>query len=349
MKKRIGWIFFVVFIVVAISAYGGEADNPEGKYSDNVGFSSIEFDGDRVVFDSLQDSKSGTFTMDGNTVNIVFNDGGKDKYIYDKKSETLDWFGEGMIIFSKDSEISKKDETETEQLSSAENADEDTYSANDNNESIVIEAKGAWTIDEYVDDFGDGIGIKYAKSIAEGTFSNSATNNSSLSVIVFFDPGLYEFSFRLLEYNKSMATYYDNDLLRLLFKFDDDIEEHLIQGDPPNGDLCLSANKEVDMAETIMDEFSEDPEQWLLKYKLDKNSLFQLMDVTINPEKSCGYYHLYDNLMAGNDARCVIYVGSSKYSFTIPADGFSDAIRVLYEDKYKEAEQLLSEKNMMKQ
>ena len=38
----------------------------------------------------------------------------------------------------------------------------DDNADSDNTDSIVIEKSGEWTVDEYVDDFGDGTGIKYA-------------------------------------------------------------------------------------------------------------------------------------------------------------------------------------------
>ena len=211
----------------------------------------------------------------------------------------------------------------------------------DNSDSIVIEEVGDWIVDEYVDDFGDGIGVKYMKSIAEGTFSNTATDGSELSIITFFDPESEEFSFRLLEYNKSKATYYDNDLLRILFKFDDEIEEHYLQGTSPNGDLCLSYSKELNKAQEVSDAFSADPETASSKMSLD--TLLTILDIISSPEHS-GYYRLYENLLAGNDARCVIYIDSSKYSFTISADGFSNALDVIYTEKYNEADQLLSKK-----
>ena len=219
-----------------------------------------------------------------------------------------------------------------------------TAICDENTDSVVIEETGAWTVDEYVDDFGDGIGIKYAKSIAEGTFSNSATNGSDLTVITFFDPEIEEFSFRLLEYNNSKANYYDGDLLRILFKFDDEIEEHLLQGSSISGDLCLSVYKEYEEAQDLTDSLSNDPDPEKAYSKAGLELALLAVSLAHSPEKSSGYYQLYNNLADGNDARCVIYIDSSKYSFTIPADGFSEAISVLYEDKYKEAEQLLSEK-----
>ena len=91
----------------------------------------------------------------------------------------------------------------------------------------------------------------------------------------------------------------------------------------------------------MTDSLSNDPEKAYSKAGLELALL--AVSLAHSSEKSSGYYQLYNNLADGNDARCVIYIDSSKYSFTIPADGFSDAIRILYEDKYKEAEQLLSD------
>ena len=218
--------------------------------------------------------------------------------------------------------------------------------ADTNSESRMTEETEAWTVDEYIDDFGDSIGIKYMKTATEGTFSNTATSGSPLAAIVFFDPDIEEFSFRLIEYNSTKATYYDSDLIRILFKFDDEIEEHLLQGASPNGDVCLSASKEVDKANELKNKFTADPER--TAQNIDMDILFHAMDVTLSPETRCGYYRLYNELIDGNDARCVIYIGSSKYSFTISSNGFSEAINVISEEKYQAAESLLKDREFDK-
>lgn len=99
--KRIIVIALCVMIVM-LTACSGSSDKPHGKYYDNIGFSTLEFKGEKVTFESLQDSASGTYTMDGNTVNIVYDNGSKDSYVYDKEKDTLDLFGQGLVIFSKE-------------------------------------------------------------------------------------------------------------------------------------------------------------------------------------------------------------------------------------------------------
>ena len=216
-------------------------------------------------------------------------------------------------------------------------ADIESTSYVDNN-SVVVEESGDWAVDEYVDDFGDGIGVKYLRSVSEGTFSNSATTGSELMAVTFFDPDSEEFSFRLAEYNKSIATYLDHDDIRLLFKFDDAIETHFLMGNAPNGNLDLSVEKESSLAQEYLDNVSSSPEDF------DMSAFTMAGLITGNSaEAYSGYNRLYRNLSDDNDARCVIYIGNSKYSFTISAEGFNEAVSIWNEDKYQQAEKLLAE------
>lgn len=68
----------------------------------------------------------------------------------------------------------------------------------------ILNEKGKWVIDSYVDDFGDKTNDKFMVNSVEGTFSNSATNNSFLYARVFID-GFPEpeIHFRLSEYNRN--------------------------------------------------------------------------------------------------------------------------------------------------
>lgn len=61
-----------------------------------------------------------------------------------------------------------------------------------------------WQLDEAVDEFGEPNGNKFVKLLATGTFSNSATNNSPLSVIVTVEQDS-TVKFFFIEYNKHMA------------------------------------------------------------------------------------------------------------------------------------------------
>lgn len=64
--------------------------------------------------------------------------------------------------------------------------------------------KGDWEIADYVDDFGDEDGGHFLALIGNGVFSNTATTNSPLTVILSFDGRRNMFSFKLMEYNKTI-------------------------------------------------------------------------------------------------------------------------------------------------
>lgn len=60
---------------------------------------------------------------------------------------------------------------------------------------------GAWELKNYSDDFGEETSNKYLVLMGNGFFSNSATSNSKLTVVFFYDKD--SFSFRLFEYGSS--------------------------------------------------------------------------------------------------------------------------------------------------
>lgn len=60
---------------------------------------------------------------------------------------------------------------------------------------------GAWELKNYSDEFGEQTANKYLVLMGEGVFSNSATSNSTLRVVLFVDEN--SFSFRLFEYGSS--------------------------------------------------------------------------------------------------------------------------------------------------
>lgn len=69
-----------------------------------------------------------------------------------------------------------------------------------------------WTEEFYVDDFGDPTSSSYIRGIFDGTFSNSATTGSDLTVCFFMDKDLasasYDmFTIRLLEYGNHKVSF----------------------------------------------------------------------------------------------------------------------------------------------
>lgn len=58
---------------------------------------------------------------------------------------------------------------------------------------------GVWKIGDYIDEFGEKIGINYIYTLTRGRFSNSATTNSPLDVKITVDP--HSVDLRLYEYS----------------------------------------------------------------------------------------------------------------------------------------------------
>lgn len=180
-------------------------------------------------------------------------------------------------------------------------------------EQIPEEMFGKWAVDEIVDEFGDPTGESTLYCIVRGDFSNTATLNSDLAVVVFYDV-FQGFSFRLLEYYKSKATYLSNSELSLKTKIDEEISEYKLYGSSPNGDLHLTylENSNVPNMDSI-----EDIAEW---YN--------------TASKSIEDYHSFFNTFSEEDEiRCIIYIDNSKYNFTLPTNGFSElAVPLVYEN-----------------
>ena len=73
--------------------------------------------------------------------------------------------------------------------------------------------EGEWILEQTVDDFGDVTDDSETviKTTTSGTFSNTATTEGDLNVVVWYYPGEYpSFYFRLLEYGNTPAVYYEN-------------------------------------------------------------------------------------------------------------------------------------------
>ena len=93
--KRITALLLAVLLLASLCACGKSSNGPSGTYTgDLAGLSyTYIFNGNKVTKEGPLGSKNGTFTMDNNTVNITFEDGNKDSFTYDKKTDTLDFAG----------------------------------------------------------------------------------------------------------------------------------------------------------------------------------------------------------------------------------------------------------------
>ena len=166
-----------------------------------------------------------------------------------------------------------------------------------------------------VDEFGDATGESAIRSVVSGTFSNTATAESDLTVVAFITMGVpayssdfisdnatlisntltyptsaYNVQFRLLEYDKTPATHLKSDNMILKTKVGEDVEEYILIGNEDNSDLLVNP---VIMGKT----------------GFERNGELLLKD-------------LYE----GNDVRCIVEIGSSKYKFTLEAGNFQKII-----------------------
>lgn len=174
---------------------------------------------------------------------------------------------------------------------------------------------GSWENTEVVDEFGDATGESAIRSVVSGTFSNTATAESDLTVVAFITMGVpayssdfisdnatlisntltyptsaYNVQFRLLEYDKTPATHLKLDNMILKTKVGEDVEEYILIGNEDNSDLLVNP---VIMGKT----------------GFERNGELLLKD-------------LYE----GNDVRCIVEIGSSKYKFTLEAENFQKII-----------------------
>lgn len=178
-------------------------------------------------------------------------------------------------------------------------AEEATSTPQPTEEATPMKPSSNWELDYIVDEFGDATEDVCLRGVFSGSFSNTATPDSNLEVVVFFTPAtsneemMSSFSFRLFEYGDYVTTYNDNENIMIKMKIGKEIFEDVLIGMPPKGDLYLIST-------------------------LNNQSEF--------------LFTLYDALIANEqDIKCIIEIDSSKYSFEINGDGFSEAMEELKE------------------
>lgn len=149
-------------------------------------------------------------------------------------------------------------------------------------------SKSAWSLQQTVDEFGD-VTENSADVIAgtfTGTFSNTATQGSDLTVNVHFGRKAkfnhYIAGFELMEYNSTKATFLSSDSKLFKVKLNDEIITMNLTGTAPNGTLYLG----------------EEDYGWA-------------GDI------------LFNELLKGNDVRCIITIGHSEYNFTLTSGNFT--------------------------
>ncbi|MBQ6274375.1 MAG: hypothetical protein IJK63_09155 [Oscillospiraceae bacterium] len=105
MKKFVS-ILLILVLVLTLCACGGGSKGPKGTY---VGyyygkvFSTVTFNSDGTFTEQMEgepDLWRGTWVMDSsNHITSTYDDGSHDYYTWDPKTDTLDWKGEGEIIY----------------------------------------------------------------------------------------------------------------------------------------------------------------------------------------------------------------------------------------------------------
>ena len=152
-----------------------------------------------------------------------------------------------------------------------------------------------WALDFILDDFGDKTDA-CMQSTSIGSFSNADTTDADLATVIFFVPAASNddmvsyFVFRLYEENDHAPTYSLEDNLVIKIKVNDEIFEETLAPDESNGDLYLWYSAK---------------------------------------EPSEVYKQIYNSMLIGNDVRCIIELGASKYNFTIESDGFVDSANAM--------------------
>jgi len=167
-----------------------------------------------------------------------------------------------------------------------------------------------------MDDFGDDTGLSSIRGTFTGTFSNTATPEAELTVVVYtipryaifthdnfadFDPGwrIWEsdIAFGLLEYGRTPATYFSGDSILLRTRTDRGDNEYSLIGTSPNGDVRTQ--------DALHRHFHEAP-----------SSVF--MDI-----------------FRGGEINSIIDIGSSRYNFVIDGTGFAELYTELFGESWE--------------
>ncbi len=98
--KRALTFALALLLLLALCACGSPA-KPKGAYrEDSMGMFLLRFSGDQVRLETLDSTtgeavnvENGTFTMDGNTILVRFEDGETDVFSFDRDNNTLSYMG----------------------------------------------------------------------------------------------------------------------------------------------------------------------------------------------------------------------------------------------------------------
>ena len=144
-----------------------------------------------------------------------------------------------------------------------------------------------WEIGYYVDDFGDETSDAYVMGKFFGTFSNSATRSSDLTVLIYLNndsPNTTQI--RLLEYGYHKATFSSLDTIILKTKNSDGHTRTFymkyIYGDLYSTDRGLADeilnSSQLSIVITTSSEYQTIPDTY--NFKINNNGLNELLDMT---------------------------------------------------------------------
>ncbi len=167
-----------------------------------------------------------------------------------------------------------------------------------------------WQSDKTVDDFGDVTDDSQdiVKSTITGAFTNTATANSDVTVMVFVsenETGLHNrITFRLFEYGDNPVTFYKDEDVTFKIKVDDEEHDYKLNVDENGSDPYLYKGVDFLKNATTLGGYSSGYEYY--------KTLPVVADDVV------------EKLQAGKDIRCIIETSTSKYLFTMTAGNFPD-------------------------
>lgn len=182
---------------------------------------------------------------------------------------------------------------------------------------------GAWRRSFLTDEFGDLTEeFVYKTVIKDASFSNTATTNHPMEAVINYYPNDGLFGYGMLPYGQP-ATYLENSVILLKAKVNDTVYQSGLDRRPPNGIL------------TMPEYFAEND------VSVDKDA-----DGSTHIGYNQNRTYLTQLLMAGYDVKCVLYIDSATYNFTIPSKGFKELVDEDDPEKgeaYEKAEGLMEE------
>ena len=172
--------------------------------------------------------------------------------------------------------------------------------------SVQEDEPETWTVQQTVDEFGDVTddSTTVVSAVVSGDFSNTATSGSDLTVMVYMN--------------------YGGDGTERYFYSNGQIYKETVVGNYPYFSFRLLEYNDIKATYTSYDDIS-------IKTKIG-DTIYEFNEVTSSAPNGdltiCDTWETtYNALYSGEDVRCIVYIGSSKYNFTLPADNFANKVK----------------------